>query len=229
KGAWRRGRNVVSSIRVMALAAALLLPLGTVAAQQPSIEDFVKHPTYSGAKISPTGEYLAITVDRGDQDVLTVLRTSDLKILKINQLPDKKSVGSFYWVSPERLLFNAVKKLGGYRAPFQTGEWYAVNADGSQPRPIIFYGTRDATQRGKTVGAESFSLMDTLRDEDRDVIMAARSRRSSEGTNTEVVRVDTVSGRRVSLGRAPKENCSVVLGKDKMPRFAVCSSSRDDE
>jgi len=220
-------------IRVFALAAALLLPMGPATAQEPTqhptIEDFVRHPTYSGAKISPTGEYLAITVDRGDQDVLTVLRTSDLKILKINQLPDKKSVGSFYWVSPERLLFNAVKKLGGYRAPFQTGEWYAVNADGSQPRPIIFYGTRDATQRGKTVGAESFSLMDTLRDEDRDVIMAARSRRSSEGTNTEVVRVDTVSGRRVSLGRAPKENCSVVLGKDKMPRFAVCSSSRDDE
>src|SRR3546814_16027957 len=80
----------------------------------PPIEDFVRHATYSGTSISPTGEYLAITGDRGDQDVLTVLRTSDLKILKINQLPDKKSVGSFHWVSPERLMFNAVKKMGGY-------------------------------------------------------------------------------------------------------------------
>ncbi len=213
----------------MALAAALLLPLGTVAAQQPSIEDFVKHPTYSGAKISPTGEYLAITVDRGDQDVLTVLRTSDLQIMKINQLPDKKSVGSFYWVSPDRLLFNAVKKLGGYRAPFSTGEWYAVNADGSQPRPIIYYGTRDATQRGKTVGMQRFNLLDTLKGEDRDVIMVAYSPRSSEGSGTEVVRVDTVSGRRVSLGSAPTENCSMVLGKDKTPRFAICASSRDEE
>jgi len=225
----RRGRIVVLDIRVLALAAALLLPMGPVAAQQPTIEDFVKHPTYSGAKISPTGEYMAITVDRGDQDVLTVLRTSDLQIVNINQLPDKKSIGSFYWVSPDRLMFNAVKKLGGYRAPSSLGEWYAVNADGSKPRPLIYYGTRDATQRGKTVGMESFSLLDTLKEDDRDVIMIAYSPRSSEGAGTEVVRMDTISGRRVSLGRAPKENCSMVLGKDKLPRFALCSSSKDEE
>src|SRR5690606_41116546 len=53
-------------------------------------------------------------VDHGDQDVLTIMRTSDLKILKVNQLPDKKSVGEFHWVSPERVMFNAVRKMGGY-------------------------------------------------------------------------------------------------------------------
>src|SRR3546814_10426894 len=132
---------------------------------------------------------------------LTVLRTSDLKILKINQLPDKKSVGSFHWVSPERLMFNAVKKMGGYAAPFQTGEWFAVNADGSKPRPLIFYGTRDVTQRGKTVGNERLTLLDTLKGDDRNVIMQARSRRSSEGVGTDVVRMDTASGRSISLGR----------------------------
>ena len=219
-----RGRTFLLAGAMLAATSALAAP-----GEPLKIEDFVRHPTYSAARISPTGEYLAITVDRGDQDVLTVLRTSDLKVLKINQLPDKKSVGSFYWVSPDRLMFNAIKKLGGYRAPASTGEWYAVNADGSQPRPLIFYGTRNATQRGKTVGMESFTLLDTLKDNDREVVMEVYSPRSSEGAGTEVVRMDTVSGRRVSMGRAPKENCSIVLGKDKEPRFAVCSSSRDEE
>src|SRR3546814_15466979 len=59
--------------------------------------------------------------------------------------------------------------------------------------------------------------------------MQARSPRSSEGAGTEVVRMDTVSGRRVSLGRAPKENCSIALSKAKEPQFAVCSSSRDEQ
>src|SRR3546814_2125678 len=117
-------------LRTLVLAGGLVLACPAMSEPLPPIEDFVRHATYSGTSISPTGEYLAITVDRGDQDVLTVLRTSDLKILKINQLPDKKSVGSFHWVSPERLMFNAVKKMGGYAAPFQTGEWFAVNADG---------------------------------------------------------------------------------------------------
>lgn len=216
------------------LPASLLVIAGTFASSatqaaplQP-VSDFVSHAAYSAARISPTGEYLAMTVDRGDQDVLTVLRTSDLKVIKVNQLPDQKSVGTFRWVSPDRLMFNAVKKIGGFAQPFSTGEWFAVNADGTQPRPLIFYGTRDATQRSKTVGSERFSLLDTLKDDDENVIMQVTSPRSSEGVGTEVVRMDTVSGRRTSLGRAPKENCSIVLDAGKEPRFAVCSSSKDE-
>ena len=92
------------------------------------IQDFVKHPIYSDVKISPNGEYLAMTVDHGEQDVLTVLRTSDLSLVKVNKLPNENSVGSFYWVSPSRLLFNSVRKVGSFARPFATGEWYGVNA-----------------------------------------------------------------------------------------------------
>ncbi|WP_028919596.1 S9 family peptidase [Pseudoxanthomonas suwonensis] len=212
-----------------ALLALALLPGVAAAAQPLPVEEFVKHPLYSNAKISPNGDYLAITVDYGDQDVLTVMRTSDLKILKVNQLPDKKSVGSFYWVSPERLMFNAVRKMGGYAQPFSTGEWFAVNADGSLPRPLIFYGTRDATQRSKAVGSARFSLVDTLKNDDVNVVMRASTPRSSEGAGTELVLLDTISGRRTPLARAPKENCDIVLDAQKQPRFSVCSSSRDED
>ncbi|HAI45754.1 MAG TPA: S9 family peptidase, partial [Stenotrophomonas sp.] len=180
-----------------------------------SVEDFVKHPAYGTVRISPNGEYLAVTMDHGDQDVLAVLRTSDLKILKVNQLPEKKSIGQFTWISPDRLMFNAVKKMGGYAQPFATGEWFAVNADGSQAVPLIFYGTRDATQRGKTVGRQSFSLLDTLKDDDRNVIMQARYPRSNEGAGTQLEQVDTFSGRRTVLVRAPKDDCSIALDAAK--------------
>lgn len=206
---------------------AMLAPGITLAL--PSVEDFVKRPSYGTARISPDGQYLAITVDRGEQDVLTILRTSDLQPVKVNILPEKKSIGSFHWISDNRLMFNAVKKMGGYAQPFLLGEWYAVNADGSQPTPVIFRGTRDATQRSKAVFFESFSLLDPLLDDPRNVIMQSRFPRSSEGASTQVVRVDTVTGRRQVLATAPKANCSVSLDADKEPRFAVCSSSRNEE
>lgn len=192
-------------LKPLILAAGLAMT-GGVQAQQYSVKDFVGHSAYGTARISPTGEYLAVTVDHGDQDILTILRTSDLKVLKVNQLPDKKSVGQFYWIAPDRVMFNAVKKMGGFAQPFSTGEWFAVNADGSQAVPVIFYGTRDATQRGKTVGMERYSLLDTLKNDDRNVIMQARFPRSTDGAGTEIYRVDTISGRRTSLGRAPKSN-----------------------
>ena len=223
-------RIVTAALLALTATPALAAPAATQAQATPyTVRDFMSHSAYGAAKISPDGRYLAITVDRGEQDVLTVLQTSDLKIVKVNQLPDQKSVGSFYWTSPTRLMFNAVKKMGGYAQPFLLGEWYAVNADGSQPRPLIFHGTRDATQRGKTVGAESFSLLDTLKDDDQNVMMLSRSQRSAEGANAEVVMMDTLNGRRTTLARAPKENCSIALDSAKQPRFAVCSSSKNED
>src|SRR3546814_18528082 len=104
-------------------------------------------------------------------------------------------------------MFNAVKKMGGYAAPFQTGEWFAVNADGSKPRPLIFYGTRDVTQRGKKVGNERFTLLDTLKGDDRNVLMQARYTRSSEGAGTEVVRMDPVGSEERRVGKECVRPC----------------------
>ena len=208
----------------------MLVRTGTAnAAGAIPIQDFVKHPVYSDVKISPNGEYLAMTVDRGEQDVLTVLRTSDLSLVKVNQLPNAASVGSFHWVSPNRLLFNSVRKIGSFARPFGTGEWYGVNADGSQARPLIFYGTRDVTQRGKAIGNERFSLLDTLKQDDTSVLMSVNYPRSKDGAGTEVVLFDTISGRRKGLARAPRENCSIAVDANKAPRFAICYDDEDAE
>lgn len=217
----------VSSL-VCAFAPVVFAPTA-LAADTPRIpvEDFVRHATYSGAKISPNGDYLAMTVEREERYVLVVLRTKDLSPLKINELPDQKSVGQFYWTSPERLIFTATRRIGRYAAPAGTGEWFGVNADGSQPRPLVFYGTRDATQRGKTVGNEFFSLLDTLDDDDTNVLMSVTYPRSSEGAGVEVVSFDTYSGRRKTLARAPRPNCSMALDAKKAPRYAVCYDDED--
>jgi len=169
-----------------------------------------------------------MTVDRGEQDVLTIVRTADLKPVKVNVLPDKRSVGQFYWTSANRLMFNATRKVGSFELPRPTGEWYAVNADGTQPRNLIEYGTLGATQRGKEVNGEYFTLLDTLRDDDVNVVMQAHYPRIKDGTGTEVVLLDTTTGRRKSISRAPRENCSFALDGRKQPRFAVCYSDQDE-
>ncbi|MBN8213682.1 MAG: S9 family peptidase [Xanthomonadales bacterium] len=174
-------------------------------------------------KISPTGEYLALTVDRGEQDVLTVLRTRDLGIVKINQLPNDKSVGAFHWVSPQRLMFNSVRKFGRFAQPFSTGEWYSVNADGSMPR-FLEMGKKGA----RDLQNARFSMLDSPQNDDGKVLMSAIYPRSSEGVNTEVAEVDTLNGRWKSLARAPRENCGMALDAQKMPRYAVCSDYKNE-
>jgi dipeptidyl aminopeptidase/acylaminoacyl peptidase len=202
------------------------LMAGSSLAAPPPVEDFMRQAAYTSAQISPNGKYLGIIVDRGDQDVLTILRMSDLGIEKVNQLPEGKSVAGFQWIGDERVMFTAVRKVGNFAAPAGTGEWYAVNADGSQARPVIFYGSQGATGMNKTLGAESFSLLDPLDEDPRHVLMEVIYPRSTEGVGTELVKVDTLSGARKVLERAPTENCSMVLDENKDARFAVCF---DDE
>ncbi len=185
------------------------------------VQDFVRHPTYSSVRISPNGDYLAMTVDREGQDVLVVMRTKDLGIVKVNTLPDEKSVSQFHWVSPTRLMFSSIRKFGRYAQPFGTGEWYSVNADGSMPR-VLNFAKRDATPT-----QARFSLLDNPQNEDGKILMTMSYPRSSEGVNTEVVQVDTTSGRWTSIGRAPRENCEIALDKDKAVRYAVCYDDED--
>lgn len=199
-----------------------------VAADLPPIEDFMRPSTYSSAIISPSGKYLGIIVDRGEQDVLTVLRMSDLGVVHINQLPDKKSIAGFQWDGDERLIFTATRKFGNFAAPFGTGEWFAVNADGSMPRPVIHRGARGATERDKAVGNESFSLIDPLEDDPRNVLMTASYPRSKDGSGTALVLVDTISGDRKTLVRAPRENCSLTLDEKKEARYALCFDDEDE-
>lgn len=208
--------------------AILLVGLGaatSVSAEPPPIADYFRPAAYSSAQISPDGKYLGIIVDRGDQDVLTVLKMQDLSLLHVNLLPDQQSVAGFRWVGNDRLMFTASRKLGSFTAPSGTGEWFAVNADGSQPRPIIFRGTRSATERGKTVGNERFTIADPLEDDARLVLMEVNYPRSNDGVGTELVQVDTFTGSRKSLARAPRENCSLTLDEKKQARFALCADS----
>src|SRR5690606_36528995 len=123
------------------------------------------------------GRYLAITVDRGDQDVLTVLRTGDLAPVKVNILPEGKSVGEFHWVGPARLMFNAVMKLGGFAQPRATGEWFATNAHGSMSRALNDAGSRNVAQRGRATGNARYEVLDTLRDAAEHAITQADSAR----------------------------------------------------
>ncbi len=123
-------------------------------------------------------------------------------------------------------MFTAVRKVGSYAQPFSTGEWFGVDADGSKARSLIFYGTRDATQRGKQIGNERFSMLDPLEEDASKVLMAVSYPLSKEGSGTELVEVDTYTGKRKSLARAPAENCQLALDEKKQARFAVCY---DDE
>jgi dipeptidyl aminopeptidase/acylaminoacyl peptidase len=198
-------------------------------ADQPiPIQDFIRHARFNQSKLSPTGAYIAINQQIEGVNSLAVLRADTLAPVGNITLPDEKSVGQFYWVGDERLMFTAQRNIGSRAAPVGTGEWFSVNADGSKPRVIVAYVGADATQRNKATGAAGYSMLDPLPG-DGHPLMERNSSGGSEQVNSEVERFDPVCGTRVSVGRAPRDNCSFALDEKKLPRWTMCSDAEDDQ
>jgi dipeptidyl aminopeptidase/acylaminoacyl peptidase len=227
-------RRAALATALLPLLAAAAEPAANVPKRAPPgseipLADFIRHAQFQSTRISPTGKYLAVTEMEGGIVSLAVLRVEDLTLVKRTVLSDEQSIGDFYWTSPERLLFTAVRNIGRFAAPVGTGEWFAMDADGSHERTLISYSTRDATRSNLTVGYdERFDILDTLRDDDEHVLMQLNRYTGPGQSTNEVVSVDTMTGQRRTLARAPRANCDFALDEKKEPRYINCVDSKDN-
>jgi dipeptidyl aminopeptidase/acylaminoacyl peptidase len=190
------------------------------------IQDFIQHAQYSVTKISPDGRFLALTVLQDDTKSLAVLSLKDMKVIRITSLTGGESVGSFYWVGPNRLMYTSEENFGTYASPFGTGEWYAMDADGGHPRTLVSYQAGSADGAAKVLHSnESLSMLEPLPDDESHALMQLTD--SSQGGRNEVVSIDTSSGRRQVLAKAPRDDCEMVLDAAYKPRYANCTETKD--
>ena len=202
------------------------LPMIAHADDTVPIQEFVRHPQYTATKISPDGRFLALTMQQDEAMALAVLRLHDMQVIRITRLTSGESVGNFYWVGPNRLMYTSTKNFGTYASPFGTGEWYAMDADGGHPRTLISYNASAADGSSKVVHYnEMFVMMDPLPADESQALMQLID--SSPNGRNEVVSVDTATGRRRVLARAPREDCEMVLDASRKPRYANCVETKD--
>lgn len=200
----------------------------TRAADPIPVQDFVRHAQYSATKISPDGNYLALTVQQKDVMSMAVLRLHDMQVIRITRLSGGESVGGFYWVGPNRLMYTSARNFGTYASPFGTGEWYAMDADGGRPRTLVSYNASATAGRSKMVHFnEMYGMLDPLSDDGSKALMQITD--GSPGGRNAVVAIDTVTGKRQLLAKAPRENCQMVLDASHQPRYANCVENKDAE
>ena len=113
---------------------------GGVAALPP-VDHFTRYPDYEQARISPTGEYLAVTTKMDDFEYLTVIELARNQILYRTHFGKNWDVADFHWATAERILVQpAVRIPGRTDFSFPTGEIYGLNADGSDAAVLFGYG-----------------------------------------------------------------------------------------
>ena len=144
----------------------------------PPVEHFTRYADYEQARISPGGEYLAITTKQDDYEYLSVIELAENEILYRTHFGKAWDVADFTWATDERILVQPARRVPGRTDySFQTGEIYALNGDGSDAATLFGIGARRntmATRAGRTSGTRMFAeILHLLPDDPRHVLIGA--------------------------------------------------------
>jgi dipeptidyl aminopeptidase/acylaminoacyl peptidase len=223
--------RMFSFVARSAMALCLSISVATAQGLIP-LEDFTRSDRLGTMKISPDGEYLALTTGQHGGEFLTFLKLGDLKVGASVRAPDGLVVYDFDWASNSRVIFRIAERYPGDAYPTPTGEIYAVDRDGSRQARIYGYragemstGTHRSVRQANYASAEVVSLLDR---DDRNILIAEMPWRLrgdfyyfDPDAKPRLTRLDTYTGKETGVDRTPLASATVIVDREDRPRFAI--------
>ena len=207
------------------LAATLHLPLLAAdvapAAARPPIADFFDNPEFTGAKLSPSGNYLAVRLGgKGKRDRLAIVTLSSGSMQAISSFTDA-DIGTFEWVNDERLALTATDRSVGQGDSTMASGLYAINRDGSHYIQLASRTGSTGTRTGRLLLPWNTYLLGQHTAQDTDSIYVVHPV-GSAGTldYLELQLLNTVTGRVTPYGR-PGTTTSWLLDNNGEPRLTT--------
>lgn len=194
-------------IRRAVLALMLAAPVAAHATQVP-IGDFFKDPEFTSVSLSPSGEYITVSVPQGDRTVLAAFRVADMSLVGKWDYGEKKHIDRVRWVNDERFFMYVTRKVGRFDARVGTPDVYASNVDGSRRADIPNGGT--------------YGIVDVTWDDPKTIVV----QRSLDSAY--LSRMDVYTGEVRTLATAPLRFGRFVLDHDGKVRYAVGQDEKND-
>lgn len=193
--------------RLKLVAFVLLLVAGPSLATVP-VADFFKDPEFSNVSLSPTGEYITVSVPQADRTVLAAFRVSDMGLVGKWDFGARRHVDRVRWVNDQRFFMYVSEKLGRYDFRVGTPDVHASNVDGSQRRVIPNGGT--------------YQIVSTLPDEPNQILV------SRSVDSAYLFSMDVRDGRISNVASSPLRMGGFVVDHDGNVRYGY-GQSRDNE
>ncbi|MBA5639073.1 S9 family peptidase [Duganella sp. LX20W] len=219
-------------LRACALACALVvggaaLPAAAAATALPPLSAFFDNETFSDAKLSPDGNFLAARLcTKGERAWLSVLDLNTKQLKVVAQLRDA-DIGQFQWVNDKRLVFNAYDSRSAQGEQFYGPGLYAVDRDGGKFRQLADRSgdVTETTDMRKMLPWNTF-MLDETGPQDSDYYYAVNSKYDEQYrfNNLSLMRVNTVTGQS-SFVEQPSKWRDIWLDQHGQARVASMSDS----
>ncbi len=133
-------------------------------AQPLPILDYVNHPDFESARLSPDGAHIAMVSARDDKEMMAILDANTLQIKATFETQTNTGILRYWWANEERIVFATSRNLGGSDQAYLTGDLFALNVDNTQK--FLLAGPSNAE-------SAAYMVLDTL-DNDRENIRVIR-------------------------------------------------------
>lgn len=195
--------------------------VGGAEAAEVSLDGYVRRAEFNDIQLSPTGEYLAMTLPLDGATAVAVLRTDTMELVGNFRPPRNNHAAEVDWVSDTRLLIGLAEKWGPLDQPRPTGELYAIDANGKRGDLLVGYRARPDEPgfvTGRVAEQVAAFLADPLTADERNVLISLWP--FANDTNTRLERMDVITGRRVLVSRSPVQRATFTTDNQGELRFA---------
>jgi len=192
----------MNRFKTLLLAALLALaPFAGAAGKPVPVGDFFKDPEFTSVSLSPTGQYITVSVPQGDRTVLAAFEVDGMKLVGKWDFGAKKHIDRVSWVNDRRFLMYVSEKLGRFDFRVGTPDVYASDVDGKNRADMPNLGT--------------YQVVDKTWDDPRTILV----QRSVDSAY--LSRYDVYDGRVVTVATAPIRFGSFLLDHEGKVRYAV--------
>jgi len=200
------------------------------------LQDFARHPKFREAKISPDGQYLAVTAIVDERTVLALIHLADMKGVNIKPL-SREDIDQFWWVAPDRVMYTLAIHSGSVANPVGTGELFTVKADGSESKAIFGVragGGTSPTPKATHIEPPAVSerasgvFVAALRDDPTHALIASFNwieHTLVSDVYPAAYRIDLRDGRKRPVANAPLHGATFVADHHGAIRFAYGAAS----
>ncbi|HDS1039970.1 TPA: S9 family peptidase [Stenotrophomonas maltophilia] len=186
-----------------------------------ALDDYLRRAEFNDIQLSPTGEYLAMTLPLEDATAVAILRTDSMALVGSFRPPRNNHADTVDWVSDTRLLIGLAEKWGALDEPRPTGELYAIDANGKRGDLLVGYRARPDEPgfvTGRVVEPVAAFLADPLAGDERNVLISLWP--FANDTSARLERMDVITGRRVLVSRSPVQRATFTTDNSGELRFA---------
>jgi len=227
---------MIGAARSVSMMALTLVATATpVRAAEIPLESFAKHEQYENVKISPNGEYLAVTAIVGDRTVLSLVQLADMKGKNL-AARDGAQISDFYWASPDRVMYTIGERVGGFDRPQANGELYTVKGDGSEAAIVFGYRAGPASTLASHIKQATpdyawGDLIAPLRDQPNYALISSYPLNGPDhgasftGAFPEVYKIDLRNGNKTLVTTSPLRRAEFIADHAGVVRFAYAEDS----